>query len=509
MFNNEKKLPTFATCNKRTHLQMKIKFLPFLVGGLLSTSLFFSSCLENDVEEVIFPAETSITSFSLGTIHVERQGKDTLGKDTIFRDTMNCSRYPFIIDQLKRTIENRDSLPVGSDVSKVLSNIQADTERIIYAKKTSTGEIKDTLWSATDSIDFTRPLTFKVFAANGTPGKSYSVTVNIHKQVPDTLLWSHFSASNFASENLNKQQTVVLDQTLYTFGENKEGNAVVETMKLDNGKIASWKLAATLPAGTNTYSARSWNGNIYFTAEGKLYKLTLDAENAFAQVGSLDNLQTLVGPGNIAASAEVMFAYNKDMKVVGLNGNGQLVSKQEFGFIENHAFATNRLSCVNIPAKHNTSLTRNIVMSNNPGTLTNDSTSYVYNYTTNDTQWGRYIMPNPTTCPNLENISMIFYDNKLYAFGGGVETKKIKPFNQFYCSADNGLTWHPVKKCLVFPQEEPKAGSNVRPFENYYTADVEGSYSTIVDADNFIWLIWNNGNMTRGRINRLGFAPKW
>lgn len=52
--------------------------------------------------------------------------------------------------------------------------------------------------------------------------------------------------------------------------------------------------------------------------------------------------------------------------------------------------------------------------------------------------------------PNLENVTMIYYDGKLYAFGGGYG--EIKPFSQFYCSTDNGLCWRPVTECMAFLQ---------------------------------------------------------
>ena len=489
---------------------MKIKFLPFLAGGLLMTSTFFSSCLDSDMKEIVYSSETSIYSFSLGTIRIERQGKDTLGKDTIFIDTMNCAKYPFTIDQFKRTIENKDSLPVTADVSKVLCNLKADTELITYKKKDSKGELKDTMWTKKDSLDYRNPVSMTVYAANGIPGKPYTIKVNIHKQYPEALLWKHFGSSKFASSSLIKQKTVLLDQTLYTFGENKDKNIVVERMKLNEGSVSTWEMVATLPAKTNPYSAQVWGDKIYFTASGKLYQLDLNEKNASVQVGTLNNLKNLVGVGNIAANKEVLLAFTQENKVVGLNKDGNLASDQAFGFIKEQAFATNRLSSVSYPARHNTSLVRNIIMTNNPATSANDTTSCVYNYVTNDTQWSKFIMPNPTVCPNLENISMIRYDKKLYAFGGGLESKKIKPFEHFYCSNDNGLTWQKVTKNVVFPQEEGTTkDNNVRPFVNYYTANVEGSYSTIVDANHFIWFIWKDGTMTRGRINRLGFAPKW
>ena len=486
---------------------MKIKYLPLLVGGLFATSLFFSSCLDNDVEEIVLPAETSITSFSIGTVNMEKSMKDSLGKDSTYIDTVSCAHYPFTIDQLRRTIENKDSLPVGSDVSRVLANIEADTRAIVYEKRSKEGEAKDTLWSPTDSIDFTRPVAFKVFAQNGMTGTPYIVKVNVHKQNPDTLEWSHFTNPQFVSLKLNKQKTMAYNNALYTFGIKTDGTAVVEMLSTNNVRNTSWKEVATLPARTNTYSFQVWANTLFFVADSKLYRLNTTSEMQFEQVGTLNNLQTIVGIGNIAANKEVMFAFNTDKKIVALNQDGTLAQEKPFDFIDDIAFDTNRLSAANMTAKHNKSLTRTIVMCNS--TNENDSIATTFSYTSNDDKWGKLSQLQPTVCPNLENISMIQYDNKLYAFGGGIPSGNIKPFEHFYCSLDNGLTWKKVTRQMILPQEDSPKHPDVRPFANYYTPNVEGSYSVCVDANHFIWLVWENGNVTKGRLNRLGFAKKW
>ena len=108
--------------------------------------------------------------------------------------------------------------------------------------------------------------------------------------------------------------------------------------------------------------------------------------------------------------------------------------------------------------------------------------------------------------PNLKNVTMIYYDGKLYAFGGESVKPEVKPFSQFYCSTDNGLCWRPVTECMAFPAE----------FSTLYTTH-HGNYSCAVtpklengtSRGNFIWIVWEDGSISRGRINRLGFTPKW
>lgn len=504
MFSIEKKLSTFATCNKSTHLQMKIRILPFLAASILAASSFLSSCLDSEYTEVTYSSESSITSFSIGTLHQEFIGLDSLGKDSVYTDTISYANYPFTIDQIKRTIENKDSLPKGVDITRVLASVKGDTDYIMYNKNG-----KDTLWTSTDSIDFSKPVEFKVMAYSGAIGKPYIVKINVHKQIPDTLEWAHFPNKVFNTNALTHQKAVVKENEMYVFGKN--GSKVfVEHINIEQGRAASWKTLGELPAGTNTYSALNWNGTIYFAADGGIYKINENADPIYTRVGELNNIKNLIAVGKTTISEEVIFAYNDNKKVISVDANGNIKGDAEgLGFINDYTIESDRLSSISYQANHNSSLYRTIVMSNNIGKNSTDTTAYIYNYITNDTKWNRYSQNNPATCPNLENVSMISYDGKLYAFGGGMESAKIEPFESFYESLDNGLTWREVTSCMIFPKYDPDRHPDILPFKSYYTKGEEGSYSTVVDSNNFIWIIWKNGNITRGRINRLGFAQKW
>ena len=106
---------------------MKMKIIPAIIVGFLSVAIFMTSCLSDDTQEITYSKEASIKSFSLGTLKIQRIGKDKSGNDSAYVDTMSMARYPFTIDQLKHEISNKDSLPVGTDISKVITNISADT----------------------------------------------------------------------------------------------------------------------------------------------------------------------------------------------------------------------------------------------------------------------------------------------------------------------------------------------------------------------------------------------
>ena len=267
---------------------MKIKFLP-LIAVLFAATSIMTSCLDNDVEQVTYTSETSITGFSLGTLNIDRIGKDKNGLDSPYVDTLDCSNYPFTIDQINRTITNKDSLPVGTHIDKVITSITYDAGMLGYTPK---GTDKDTFWTSTDSIDFsgdtrtmstvTDPVEFKVYAYSGVEGKPYKVTINVHKQEPDTISWKKFDTQLFNAGSLSEQKAVYANGKVYVFGKNGNGTHI-EYSDVANDNPSPWvPVTDNIPSNIDTYSATAWAGNIYFLAGGtndkRLYKLSVTTD---------------------------------------------------------------------------------------------------------------------------------------------------------------------------------------------------------------------------------------
>lgn len=211
---------------------MKIKFLPLVVALFAATSIM-TSCLNNDVEQITYTSETSITGFSLGTLHIDRVGKDQNGQDSAYVDTLNCADYPFTINQMTREIENKDSLPYGTHIDKVITNITYDAGALGYRPK---GAEHDTVWTSTDSIDFTEPVEFRVYAYSGAIGKAYTIKVNVHQQVPDTLAWKQFDNA-FSAGTLSEQKAVYANGKVFVLGK-------TEAMPISN--IRTWQTTIRL-----------------------------------------------------------------------------------------------------------------------------------------------------------------------------------------------------------------------------------------------------------------------
>lgn len=478
---------------------MKIKFLP-LIAVLFAATSIMTSCLDNDVEQITYTSETSITGFSLGTLNIDRMGKDKNGLDSPY-DTLDCSNYPFTIDQINRTITNKDSLPVGTHIDKVITSITYDAGMLGYKPK---GSDHDTIWTSTDSIDFTEPVEFKVYAYSGVEGKPYTITINVHQQEPDTISWKKFDNNPFSAGNLSEQKAVYANEKIYIFGKKNNGNTCIEYTKAinvpgENGlkdNPTSWTPIENLPLNIDTYSATVCAGNIYFLAETnkQLYKLDANS-NKITSVGT-ETFEMLIGANEIKS------------ELYAVKGGKSGIYKENTWTEDADPFTlcpTGKPFFSNTTtASYNSNITSTVALCYNQGTTANDTTALVFNRMSSDNKWETRMQNLPL--PNLKNVTMIYYDGKLYAFGGESVKPEVKPFSQFYCSTDNGLCWRPVTECMAFPAE----------FSTLYTTH-HGNYSCAVtpklesetSRGNFIWIVWEDGSICRGRINRLGFTPKW
>lgn len=479
---------------------MKIKFLPLLAVFFAATSIM-TSCLDNDVEQITYTSETSITGFSLGTLNINRMGKDKNGLDSPYVDTLDCSNYPFTIDQINRIITNKDSLPVGTHIDKVITSITYDAGMLGYTPK---GSDNDTIWTSTDSIDFTEPVEFKVYAYSGVEGKPYTITINVHQQEPDTISWKKFDNNPFSAGNLSEQKAVYANGKVYVFGKKDDSNTTIEYSDVSTDKPDSWTpLGGTLPSNINTYSATVWAGNIYFLANKQLYKLDVSHNTVEPQVGT-ETFDMLIGGNDMKNE---LYAVTDGVPQTYKDGTWTPEADEDESQQSSTLFPTETKKpffTTTIPTSYNSDITNTIALCNNPGTTANDTTALVFNRMSSDNKWETRMQNLPL--PNLKNVTMIYYDGKLYAFGGESVKPEVKPFSQFYCSTDNGLCWRPVTECMAFPAE----------FSTLYTTH-HGNYSCAVtpklesetSRGNFIWIVWEDGSICRGRINRLGFTPKW
>lgn len=356
---------------------MKIKFLPLIAVFFAATSIM-TSCLDNDIDQITYTSETSITGFSLGTLHIDRVGKDKNGLDSPYVDTLDCSNYPFTIDQINRTITNKDSLPVGTHIDKVITSITYDAGMLGYTPK---GSDHDTIWTSTDSIDFTDPVEFKVYAYSGVEGKPYTITINVHKQEPDTISWKKFDTQLFNAGNLSEQKAVYANGKVYVFGKNGNGTHI-EYSDVSNDNPTSWvAVTKNVPADIDTYSATACAEYIYFLAgtNKQLYKLDVNS-NEITSVGR-ETFEMLIGENDIKSELYAVKEGEKGRKSGIYKENTWTEDANPFTlFPAGKPFFSNTTT-----ASYNSDITTTIALCNS--TTANDTAALVFNRISSDNKW--------------------------------------------------------------------------------------------------------------------------
>jgi hypothetical protein len=144
--------------------------------------------MKSDDNKVTLYSDTAITYFSLGTLNQYLHTKSSQGLDSIYKRTFDGSDYIFSIDQANHRIFNVDSLPYGTDVKHVITYISTMNNATPFLKSL---EEEGTLifYSSSDSIDYSTPREFEVYASDGVTYDTYKVELNVHKEKGDQFIW--------------------------------------------------------------------------------------------------------------------------------------------------------------------------------------------------------------------------------------------------------------------------------------------------------------------------------
>lgn len=187
----------------------------------------------DDAYTYVSSSTAAITGFSV-------KGKTTNAQiDSVF----------FSIDLNRGVIFNADSMPVGTDVTKLVPTITyTNNASAVTLKVTANGTTTehDYLNNPTDTIDFTNPVRVTVTAQDMVNSCDYVVKVNVHTTEPDSLTWGELAVTTLPSrlENPKAQKTVSFKSTTYSLiNENDDTYTLAVARDVLN---ADWELKAPL-----------------------------------------------------------------------------------------------------------------------------------------------------------------------------------------------------------------------------------------------------------------------
>lgn len=159
----------------------------YILAIIALLALVMCSCKDNkDKDDEVVYYSTSTTDALVTSFRLKNDTKNSTKLDSVH----------FTIDPVRGKIYNVDSLPVGTDVSHLLTTLSFSTpikEAKFYLTYSKSGAVtRDTITyrsTSTDSLNFTGSARLEVSSYDGTVVRNYEVHVNVHKTQPDTLNW--------------------------------------------------------------------------------------------------------------------------------------------------------------------------------------------------------------------------------------------------------------------------------------------------------------------------------
>lgn len=246
---------------------MTYRFSPVLI--MVSAIILLSSCLDGDNEDnTTYYDDTAISAFSLGTLAIKLHTTASDGvTDSTYYSTITGSNYRFYIDQLTANIYNPDSLPAGTDPSHVLATITTlNSGTAILNLRSQSGQDSLAYYSSSDSIDFTDPVRIRVYNMRATAYREYTVTVNVHREKPDSFAWHSTAVEGL--EGVTGRRLVTMNGHAMLFG--YRDGAPVAFERADGGQ---WAATATSLTTDSTLLGDSENSS-YALRDGAIWRST-------------------------------------------------------------------------------------------------------------------------------------------------------------------------------------------------------------------------------------------
>ena len=441
------------------------KPIAFVVMSALALT-FLASCGDDNKSSEL-SSDCAINAIVLGNLSRIYHTYLDNGKDTSYSITVPGAAYPLHIDQINRCIFNSDSLPVGTAVNKVyFTTFSADG---IVSYRLESG--KDTLYSIKDTLDFTSPRIFTIFASDGSGSRSYTIDIKIHNADPDAYSWVAASPADNDVAKLESMRMIAKDGQLYLWG-SKNGTNVVMTRKTGE-RVALWtKKDISGTDGLQTKSINLFNGKFVAISESGL----VESENG----ADWTETATSLVPDRILAADEELY-----ITVSGkIYSSSDLKSWKEEKADNSTAFLpTENIYSAVLPAVNNPNI-ENIVCVGYLDGKTETWKKEMNKVYPEDNAWSYYptTEETPRTLPYLKGFNMMKYDGKLFCAGINGDTVNV------YTSADGARAWKKVKVPTMVPAQTGK------PTEIFMTPD----------DDNHIWLVCSGtGTLWKGYLNRL------
>ena len=451
---------------------MKRKFFAFI--ALITATLSLSSCLSSDETTVEYTHDTAITAFSLGSL--DRYTKTKAGKDTLLKANVTGSDYKFYIDQAQRKIYNVDSLPCGVRDTAILATISSKNSSPILLMDINKTDSVAAYYSSSDSINFSKPRFIRVYSSDYSAYAEYTVTVNVHKELPYEFKWHELAQNNSQLAAFSNLKAVACGDYIYVFGKTADGIKVLKSAINDGSAWSSIMMSVSLSSDAYQ-SAVALDGKLYIADGGKVYASadaatwTLVSENA--------DVKQLIG-----ASSKNLYAYTATGIAVSKN---QGVSWEAEKLDTDPAYLPTQNISMNVAGVLSAKDVENVMLLGTRDKALKDTVATTWlrtvDYANEDGQWNYLEIENNKSgkMPWLDQVITCAADTGFVALGSN---------GKWYKSQDAGLTWK-QDAMVVLPAK--------------FATD--GRFAFCRDKQHFYWII-RNGYVWRGRFNIDGWSKE-
>ncbi len=453
----------------------------YLLMALVVAPFVLGSCMTDEEDNTEYTDQCYISAFSLGNLKQRHFTKNSEGKDSVFYTTFVGGSFPMTINQRTDTIENLDSLPLHACVDRVLVTASYTTG-LAWRKADLTG-LEDTTWTvynSEDSLDFTTPLHFVAIAANGVNKRQYVVKLNVHKQRGDTTVWSQQEQvpESYAT---TQRRAVVMDSKLLMLQNNADGQLQCAVRSTRSG--AQWAMHNTTLSNALPTTLQK-HGNTLFMSlqDGSVVQSTDGMAWSAAAYPRVDGLQLVAaGEGRLYAMCNGML-----MSSDGGEWTQELLDDEADNLPE-HEIQSNSYTMPN-------GQQRLLLVGQRDGKTVIWAKAWDQNKEEQEV-W-MYYTPNGHNryaLPPLAGLNVLPYDGGFLALGGAARDGSQKAMQQGLLTPDHGLTWKSAES----------SGLNIDSAIQE-AAQAARHIAVAVDDDNYLWVMVD-GQVWRGRINRLGF----
>lgn len=312
-----------------TYRYFKSIWQSVLLAGFLLWGLVATSCNEKEEtvnDNYVTTESVAITDFSLSPD---------------LRIMKNLDSVYFSIDLEHGIVFNADSLPKGTNVTKLIPKISYPstvTSAVIEMTGGTHREGTSNYYSnANDTIDFTGDVKLTLGAANKSITKTYTLKVNVHKEDPDTMYWESTASSLLPSRLSDpvRQKSVTFNSGVFSMIEESDGTfTVANTADIFSGVWEKKELKSDFtPVIESLTSSRGslyviGNGNLMKSSDGSSWEIAAEGWEAIigeygTKVLGRKEMSTVSFPGDQYAGISLPEAF----PVSGYSEPVQLVSR--------------------------------------------------------------------------------------------------------------------------------------------------------------------------------------